>query len=175
MDLANTFDTSNALSGMFLWMIFGFLSAMLNCDIQRFMKNSMLWIHFFGITAFFFLFAILDSNNKTSIGVVWLKTIILYFIFLMMTKSKWYFIVPVIILLLIDQSIKRDLAMKKALERDTTTLENFQKKFTLALNIIVLVLVFIGTLHYMYLQYKEYGSNFSFIKFLFAVGTCKNV
>ncbi len=89
-----------------------------------------MWIHAFGLTAFFFLFTILDSNNKSIyLVLVWVKTILIYVLFVLMTKSKWYFIVPVIILLLVDQTIKKDLAFKKAKQTKEDKLETYEPKY----------------------------------------------
>jgi hypothetical protein len=96
MDFAGTFDTTNALSGMFLWIVFSFLASLINCDIQRMMRQNPLLIHMFGFTAFFFLFTLIDANNKTSLKTVWFKTFFVYLLFVMMTKAKWYFVLPVL-------------------------------------------------------------------------------
>lgn len=169
----NTFDTTNALSGMYLWLIFGYLSALLNCDLQRFLKSHTLITHMFGFVAFFFLFTLLDSNNKNSILVVWLKTLFIYALFVLMTKSKWYFVIPVLALLLIDQSIKKDIAFKRAAGQDVREAERWQKSITELITYAIITLIVIGTLHYMYLQRKEYKSNFSFYKFFLGWSKCK--
>jgi hypothetical protein len=169
-----TFDSTNAMSSMFLWLIFGYLAAMLNCDLQRMLYKHPLWIHLFGITAFFFLFTILDTNNKSPIWIVWLKTLFIYFLFVLMTKSKWYFVVPVLVMLLIDQSIKKDLAMREARGDDTTKYKDRQEKITKILNITIIVVIVVGTIHYMFLQKLEYKSKFSMWEFFFGLSRhCK--
>lgn len=173
MDLSGTFDTTNALSCMFLWLIFGYLASMVNCDIQRFLHHYPIVFHSFGFLAFFFLFTLLDSNNKSSIWIVWAKTIFVYLLFVLMTKSKWYFVLPVLALLLIDQSIKKQVAFLKASQKDTQKLEEFQNKATKAINILIIVLIIIGTLDYMRMQKIEYRDRFSFYKFFMITTECK--
>lgn len=175
VDFSGTFDTTNALSGMFLWLIFGYLAGLLNCDLQRFLQSHPVWIHVFGITAFFFLFTILDSNNKTSIGVVWVKTLFIYMLFVLMTKSKWYFVVPVLALLLIDQTIKKDIAIKQADGKDVEKQKETQQQITRLLNVVIITMILVGTVHYMYLQKLEYGKEFSFAKFFLGFGKCKGI
>ena len=34
------FDTSTALAGMYLWLLFGFFSSLLGCDLQRAVTNN---------------------------------------------------------------------------------------------------------------------------------------
>lgn len=173
MDLSGTFDSTNALSGMFLWLIFGYLTALLNCDLQRWLTKHPYFIHAFALVAFFFLFTLLDSNNKASIGVVWFKTVMIYILFVMMTKSKWYFVIPVLALLLIDQSLKKDLAFRRSGGLDDDAAERRQKAITAFVNVAVIVLIFAGMAHYAYLQKLEYKSKFSWKKFFFAVSKCK--
>lgn len=174
MIFEGTFDTTGALSGMYLWLIFGYLAALLNCDLQRFLKQNPLCIHAFGIIAFFFLFTILDSKNKTSLGLVWLKTFFIYLLFLLMTKSKWYFVVPVLALLLIDQSFKKDVAIKEANGKDVTQDKVIQQNVTNVLTVLIILLVIVGTSHYMYIQKAEYGKDFSVANFFLKFGNCKD-
>lgn len=173
IDLSGTFDTTNALSSMFLWMIFGWMSVMLNCDLQRFMQNNVIIMHFFGIIAFIFLFTLLDSNNKTSLRLIIVKSIFIYFLFVLMTKTKWYFILPVLTLLLFDQLVKKDIAFNKSAGNDTTKQEEIQKVLSRVINVIIIVLIVIGNLHYMYLQYSEYGNDFNIFTFFFGIPKCK--
>lgn len=176
MDLSGTFDSTNALSGMFLWVIFGFLMAIVNCDLQRFIKQHPAFFHIVGITAFFFLFTLLDTKNTSSLQVVWIKTVFVYFLFVLMTKSKWYFVIPVLILLLADQMVKKNVSFLE--NRPNEPEENIerareqQQKITWALNIVIIVLIFVGAAHYMMLQRIEYKDKFSLWKF-FGVTQCK--
>lgn len=173
---SGSFDTTNALSGMFLWLIFSYLSTLLNCDLQRMLRHNPLWIHFFGVVAFFFLFTLLDSNNKTDIWIVWAKTVLLYVLFVLMTKSKWYFVLPVIVLLLMDQTIKKSIALREAREeRPLDDMRAFQRTVTTVVNVLIVGLVLVGFAQYAYLQKLEYQERFSVYKLLFAVNhACKD-
>lgn len=173
MDLSGTFDTTNALSAMFLWLIFGFMSAMVNCDIQRFMFNHEYLFHAFGFLAFFFLFTLLDSNNKSGIAIIWVKSIFVYTLFVLMTKSKWYFVVPVLVLLLLDQSVKKELAFRKASGKDVKRLEELQKTASQVINVAIIVLILMGTVHYAQLQAIEYKDKFDIRKFFLGTTKCK--
>lgn len=170
MDLSGTFDTTNALVGMFLWLIFGFLSVMLNCDLQRFIRTNPIFFHLIGLLAFFFLFTVLDTNNTTSIGLIWLKTIIVYMLFVCLIKSKWYFVIPVLLLLLIDQTLKKDAAFKQ--NKDPSKDVSMNTKISQYINIMVIILIIIGTIHYMILQKIEYKDKFSLFKFFFIINNC---
>lgn len=175
IDFSDTFDTTNVLAGMFLWIIFNYLSVLLNCDLQKLLASHPVWIHLFGLTAFFFLFTLLDSNNKSTIGIIWLKTIFVYLLFILMIKSKWYFVIPVLILLLLDQTLKKHVALQEAKEKDTASLKPLketQNLVTRILNAFIVVIILIGSMHYLYLQYKQHGKAFNLYTFFFGVKHC---
>lgn len=176
VDLRNSFDQSAVLSGVFLWLLFSFLSTLVNCDLQRMMRSNMLVLHFVSIISFFFLFSIIDSSNNSNLLTTWINTFIVYALFLLATKSKWYFVIPVLLLLLTDQSLKKHAAFEA--EHGTSWTAAKAATFKLVsqvLNAVTIVLIIIGAVHYMTLQYAEYGpENFSFTKFIFGTGLpCK--
>ena len=166
-----TFDTKFALTSLYLWLLFGFLSTMVSCDIQSWMRDSTIFRHFIGIISFFLLFTVTDTNNKTHVAVLWAKTICIYIIFLLMMKSKWYFSLPILLILVLDQSIKTHCEYLEK-RNDTTSAQEWEI-FRNKLNIAILVLVGIGFIHYGVRQYVEYKSIFSFTKLLFSYN-CKN-
>ena len=155
---------------MFLWIIFSFLSALLNCDLQRFLRLNPLILHLFGLIAFFFLFTLLDYKSTASIYVTWFKTFFIYILFILMTKSKWYFVIPVLSLLLIDQCIKK----QTAYDKDQGN-EDIRKLISKIINISSITLIIIGTIHYMYLQKVEYQKEFSLFKFFLVLLNVKNM
>jgi hypothetical protein len=162
---------------MYLWLLFGFLSILINCDIQRLIKNNPIITHLVGLIAFFFLFTLIDANNKSDLVSTWIKTIYIYILFMLMIKSKWYFITPVLILLLIDQSIKKHLKYISGNSANKLNIQKQEKLFveiSKYINMSIIIIIILGAIHYVYLQKIEYKSNFSFYKFLFSYGTCKN-
>lgn len=173
MDFSGTFDTTNALSGIFLWITFGYMAALLNCDLQRFLKHNPLAIHVVGLVAFFFLFTLLDTNNKGDISTIVIKTVFVYVLFMMMTKSKWYFVVPVICMLLLDQTIKKRVVIQEVAGKNVEKEREVQQRITRWLNVAIVSLIIVGTLHYMFLQYIEYRHAFSLYRFFLGVTKCK--
>jgi hypothetical protein len=174
--MSDTFDTTFALSAMFLWIIFSYLANMLNCDLQRLLKSSLLVVHISGILAFFFLFTLLDPNNKSSIGAIWLKTLFVYILFVAMTKSKVFFVVPVLILLLIDQSLKKEVAIREAKGLPDEVFKGRQEYISKIINITIIVIIAIGSLHYLYLQSIQHRNKFSFKQFFFGIADkCQKV
>jgi len=166
-------DIRTAIAGLYLWLLFGFLSSIVSCDIKHLMTHNIFFRHIVGIIAFFLLFTVIDTDTEADILSIWMKTIYIYFIFLLMTKSKWYFSIPVLFLLVVDQSFKFQMKFEEKRKNNGPTMalyENIRDK----LNICIIALIVIGFMHYAIRQYNEYGSKFSLIK-LILHHTCRNV
>jgi hypothetical protein len=162
------FDTTSALAGMFLWLIFGYLTVMVNCDLQRAIMKNPIVIHVCGLTAFIFLFTLLDGDNDSSVYKLLLQSFAVYALFVMMTKSKWYFVSLVLLLLLADQLLKKHVDFKRAAaSSDASEVEALvvlQARVTTVVLCSIVLIVFVGTAHYAYLQRIQYGKNFSWYK-----------
>lgn len=174
IDWTNSFDSTNALMGMYLWLLFGFLSATLNCDLQRILKNNPFALHVFGVVAFFFLFAIVEKKGSASLGTLWIKTLFLYTLFVLATKSKAIFVLPVILLLLVDQSLKAHLEYEKRAQPTKAAELTVQvNQWSTLINRLIIIIVLMGVVHYAILQKSEYKEAFSWITFFFGVKQCK--
>jgi hypothetical protein len=160
------FDVRTAIAGLYLWLIFGYLSTMVSCDVQRMMKTNHLFRHIVGCVSFFLLFTVIDKDNDANIGSVWMKTFMTYFVFLLMTKSKWYFSLPVLTLIVIDQSLKYQIEFVKNKSPKDDSIANYEDVRDIIYKTIG-VLIGTGFLHYAGRQYLEFGSDFSFRKLLF--------
>jgi len=161
---AKNFDMKYALSALYLWLLFGYLSSMTGCDLQRWMMNNQFFRHLVGIIAFFLLFTVLDTENHINIGSIVLKTFVVYFVFILMTKSKWYFSIPTLLLLVVDQGLKYQatyLEKEKKSHKNIDRIRNYIDK-------LFIVLVVVGFIFYGIRQYETYGNNFSFTQLLFS-------
>ena len=172
-------DIRTAIAGLYLWLLFGFLSSIVSCDVKRLMTHNVFVRHIVGIISFFLLFTVIESNNQLDVFSIWAKTVYIYFIFLLMTKSKWYFSIPVLLLLVVDQSLKFQIKFeesrkenKENKENDPTILryENIRNN----LYVCIIALIVAGFVHYTFRQYNEYGSKFSLVKLLL-YHSCRNI
>ena len=179
-------EIRTAVAGLYLWLLFGFLSSIVSCDINRLMTHNVFFRHVVGIISFFLLFTVLEPDNEMDIFSIWTKTIYIYFIFLLMTKSKWYFSIPVLLLLLVDQSLKFQINFEKQKEvkemgetgetgETGEKVENGENGSTIVryenirnkLNVSIIALIVVGFLHYTFRQYNEFGPKFSLVKLVF--------
>lgn len=166
--LNKTFDVKFALSALYLWLLFGFLSSMVSCDLQRWMMSNWLFRHVIGIISFLLLFTIIDTSNQVSINILIAKTLIVYFIFILMTKSKWYYALPVLILLTIDQLCKAQVDYyNKDKEKYKNKIENFIKIREI-LSVLIVLFIIIGFVSYTIRQKNEYKEKFSINRLLFS-------
>jgi hypothetical protein len=166
------FDIRTAIAGLYLWLLFGYLSNILSCDIKQYITKNVYFRHFIGLVSFFLLFTVVDKDNDLDVINIWLKTCYTYFIFLLMTKSKWYFSIPTLILLLIDQSFKFQIDFDKTKDPKNPNIIRYEKIREIIYLIIIIIIV-VGFIHYAIRQYNEFGSDFSIIKLLL-YSTCKN-
>lgn len=173
------FDTTDALSLILLWIVFSYLTVLLNCDLQRLLTKSPLFLHTMAFVAFFFLITNMDPNNSADIHMVAGKTLFVYVIFVLVTKSKWYFALPVILLLLVDQAIKgreRILANRTDQQQEPEGQTQLSKNvyYSNGLRAAIVVLVLMGTFNYVKIQKAEYKGRFSWFKFFFGLSNkCK--
>ena len=171
-----SFTATTALANMYLWLLFGFLTLQVNCDLQRLMQHSVWVRHLVSILAFFFLFTLIDTNNKSNLITTWIKTVVVYILFILTTKSKWFFAIPVLALLLIDQSLKKYVGDLSQQGKGHGEIANQDKintilRITKVINIIVFVIIIVGAVDYAIRQKREYKGQFSMVKFF--LGTTK--
>jgi len=165
----SSFDIKFALSALYLWLLFGFLSSMVNCDLQRLIQTNWLFRHVIGIVSFILLFTIIDSSNQIPIQYLLLKTFLVYSVFILMIKSKWYFSLPVLSLLVIDQIIKAQIDyLTKADAKSNTNTIDILSRVRFALTILIILLIIIGFVMYAIRQKMEFGDEFNFATLLFS-------
>jgi hypothetical protein len=169
----NVLDIKTSVSALYLWALFGFLSVMITCDFNRWIHSNIWFRHFVGIIAFFFLFVVVDNSSPLPLHLLWLKTILVYVIFLLMIKSKWYYSLPVFLLLIIDQSLKVHSDFLKSVNKDDPNIDSTEK-VRKTMSYIIYILIIMGFITYGVRQYFNYGKNFSWIKLLFH-SSCKNI
>jgi hypothetical protein len=123
------------------------------------------------IIVVFFLMTTIDPNNKSAnLFEIGLKTVFVYICFLLVTKSKWYFALPVIVVISIDQMIKRADAAKPVEDRITRN-----KIYHYGVRGVIVLLVTVGSIDYARLQKLEYKSQFTWFKFFFGLSNrCKD-
>lgn len=169
----SSFDASTALAGLYLWLIFGFFTSLLGCDLQRLIGKNVMVKHLMALFAFFFLFSVIDQSNKSDVATTWLKTVLVYFLFMLSIKSKTIASVTFVMILIIDQTIKLHMDHKKQTDA-TANLDKFRTARACLLALLIAVAM-IGFVLYFIRQYTDHYDDFSFVTFFFGSNQCNDL
>lgn len=172
--MAISFDYMSALGGFLLWILFGYSTSLLNCDLQRVMTTNIIAKHIFIFICLFFLISIFISPNQPPLNAFY-NTCLLYLFFILLTKSTIVFIMIIIVLITIDQSILLDINYK--LKQDPNANVTNHKKIRDILMICTILVAVIGFVFYYYKKRGDYGEDFSYISFILGSNgdvVCKN-
>jgi len=169
-----SFDSVSAIAGLYLWLLFGFFTSLLGCDLQRIMTQNIYVKHLMALTAFFFLMSVVDTDNQISLGMTWLKTFVVYILFMISIKSKILASGLFIALLLVDQSIKVHMAYLERTKAPQSDIAKYNKvRFGILISLIVVA--FVGFIAYFIKQYSDHAEDFSFLIFFFGSNKCEGV
>ena len=163
------------IASIYFWLLFGGISNTLSCDLKKSFENP-IFRQFTAIISIFLLFVIIDKNDAGAYE-IWKNTLILYVFYLLLTKSKWYFSIIIIILVLIDQTIfseNKYLSNKNNIKEDVNTIKAIKKynNYRIYIQYTIIFLIIFGAIHYFFRQKNKFGNNFNLFKFIFDV-SCK--
>ena len=167
------------IASIYFWLLFGGIGDTISCDLKKAFSNPF-FRHFTAIISIFLLFVIIDKNEEGAVQ-IWKNTFILYIFYVLLTKSKYYFSIPIIIFVLIDQTFSSEkLFLEKSFDKDNSE-KNISKINNIKnidvyrnyLQIIIIILVVSGFLHYFLRQKNKFKEKFSIYKFIFDIN-CKN-
>ena len=171
-----TFDTTTALAALFLWIMFNYLQRMLNCDVQRVLEESALARNVFGLIAFYFLFTVIDPNNNRHVGYIFLKTLVVYLLFVLAIKSRLFYIGTAIALLLVDQIIRNHIAyLDKSAREDKEAVMTYWTKIREYIIWAIIGVIIVGAIDYMFRKRKQYGKEFDLKTFLLGTNKCRGI
>ena len=173
-------------SGLFLFYVVimsKYFEDMISCDLQRYMERSIIPRHIIAFMTAFFTIILTeygnDEDNTTTLFDYLKTTFVIYFLFLFSTKAKAEFVFPMLFLLLGDQILKiyNSILEKKVKNAKSTESDLKQTIDTITyvrniLSYVILGIIGVGSLSYLIRQYTEFGSNFSFSKFLLGTFKC---
>lgn len=164
----------NSLVGVYLWLFFGYLSMYINCDLQRILRDNVYVLHLFGFFTFFFLFTKYHGAADQHPGLLFAQTAVVYVMWVLASKMKWYFIFVVLALLLLHQIVLLFVDHYMAGEERHAEKEELRRGLTTGLYYAIVGTIVLGVVDYMRLQRIEYRGEFSFWKFFVARGRCKH-
>lgn len=172
-DMGQSFDTVGSLAALYLWLMFGYLTVLLNCDLQRLIQEHQIVRHVLGIVAFYFLFTVIDPNNTAHVAMVLFKTVVVYTLFVLATKSKWQFALAILVLMVIDQMLKNHISYLEKNNKLSDETKETLKKVRKYILYVILAVIAVGIIDYYRIQKNEYKNNFDWSIFVLGTGKCK--
>jgi len=169
-----SFDVTASIGFMYLWMFFAFFTVLNNCELQKLAFTNIYVQHLFAFLAFFFLITIVDIQNNQSVQETWLKTVIVYLIFIVTTKMKLWGVLTLIVLLITDLTLRAHILYRQKQGDKPEQIYNYLQARRIIRYVIFLVVI-VAFIHYLIYQEKEYKDRFSLSKFLLGTGKCHRV
>ncbi len=166
-----TFDIIKSLFLLVLVVSGNYIGELLGCRMKNVLHNN---IYVKQITLFlliYFTLGLVGDDIKHPLDVL-KDTVILYLLYIILTKTHLYFTVIILFfvfcLYIIDEFEKYNEEKKINYDKD------FYKKMKNNIMKMVILLVIVAFLHYLYIKKKEYKNNFNIITFLLGNTTCRN-
>jgi len=136
----------------------GKVGELINCSVRNLVERH-LWLRHVVFIMSIFLIRSLSIFEKqypeSSLTRIWIFTFSVYALFILATKSKWFFAMPAIIILFVAENIK---VFDKKDKYQTLA----SALFYFAVGIVV-----VGFIHYMILQKRKRGKMFNLYNFWF--------
>jgi len=161
------------------------ISALMPCKIQNILKNNIFVKHFLCLlTMIFFVVITTEPLKDKNLLEIFSKSLVLYFIFLLLIKNDYRVFILVIFLLGILYLItikKYELLDILKKENDPNQKKNIEKQINTIIYIdniffiIILIFIIIGFLIYAQEKRKEYNDKFNYITFLLGKVKCKSL
>lgn len=171
-----SFDTTSAIAGLYLWLLFGFFTSLLGCDLQRIMTKNIFVKHLMALVTFFFLMSVVDTDNNISVAMTWLKTVVVYILFMISIKSKIISSAIFLGLLLADQTLKVEISYLQNNNPSANAKKiALYKAIRYYLLFALIIVAVIGFLFYFLKQYSDHYDEFSFIVFFFGNNHCNDL
>ena len=164
------------LASIYFWLLFGGIGDTISCDLKKLFSNPY-FRHFTAIISIFLLFVIIDKNKEGAFE-IWKNTLILYLLYILFTKSKFYFSIPIIILVLIDQTLNSEnLYLMEKFEKENSEKNEYKiidkyNNYRNYIHYIILFLIVAGFIHYYFRQKNKFKDKFSLFRFIFDIN-CK--
>lgn len=151
------------------------------CSVIDIIENNIYMKHFIGfLTMIFFVVLVVPIPDK-KLNNILSKSVLMYAIFILITKTESQFFIPIIVLLGITYLlILKKVEYREEIERNANIqvkTETLTKIDTIVLInnsilIVIAILIIIGFVLYLGRKKYEYGSDFSYITFMFGKNVC---
>lgn len=186
-------EFKDALLIFYIILMARFFENFFSCDLQRLFLYNVYAKHIIAFISAFFLITLVDqdASKAKNISELFLTTFKIYALYIMSTKAKAYFVLPMIIVLFIDQVLKIQIDImerahdeKEAMEDLATKIDaktkkqeriDILKRIRAYLTYVIVTLIVVGMLHYYVRARLEFKDQFSHSAFFFGTRKCANI
>ena len=157
-----------------------FLAEVFPCRIQHLLRNNMLVKHLFGLFTMIFFVVLSSGVTEKDILKIVESSLLLYILFILISKSQTYTFYLILILLGVayiinimkdreKENIKGDEKKDKLMNEKINNYDNIMYM----LYILIIITTIIGVILYMGEKKIEYKNNFNYITFFLGKPSCK--
>lgn len=136
----------------------GKVGELINCSVRSMIERHLWLRHVVFIISIFLIRSLVIFEKQypdSSLSRIWVFTFSVYALFILATKSKWYFVVAALALLFLSENLK--------IYDDANEYSSLNSAmFYTAIGLIV-----VGFVHYLWLQKRQRGKSFSLYAFWF--------
>jgi len=167
-----------ALLLLYVVMVAGYLESLFSCDLQRLFTESILAKHILAIISVFFLITLTNEKEIQSLPEMFRTTGLIYGLYILSTKAKAHFVIPMLITLFLDQVLRVQIGIIDKRETEKQAREgDLAMRATLikirgAMTWIIVALIVGGVLHYYIRARLEFGAAFDTTTFLLGTKQC---
>jgi hypothetical protein len=194
IDIKNTLIDTKIFS-IFIFILIvsaNFLAEIFPCRLQNLLRNNMLVKHVFGLFTMIFFVVLSSGSNDKNIYVIIKRSLLLYIIFIFISKCHLYMFYFIMMFLgiayIIDIANQYNITKVENIKQNNKELSNeelsneeveYNKKINNNNNIIyilyvlIFISIFIGIILYMGEKKIEYKNNFNYITFFIGKPKCK--
>lgn len=164
--------TSTRSIGLFGLMYFiiaaNYVNDMFSCDLRRLLSNSLVAKHV--VLLLGALFWVTESNSNDKFGVLLIEAFVIYMLFVLSTKSKSYFLMPILGLAVVDQLLRLYIKSTPDLSDKTKRNLDITRMTVQGLCAVTIVGSFVG---YLIKQVRDKGTDFKFSTFMLGTIKCE--
>jgi len=171
-------ELKDSLLLLYIVMVAGYLESLFSCDLQRLFSESILAKHVLAIISVFFLITLTNEKEIKSLPEMFKTTGIIYGLYILSTKAKSVFVIPMLCTLFADQILRVqvdiiDRRETEKLARDgDAAMRATLIKIRAAMTWIIVALIVGGMLHYYIRARLEFGPAFSTATFFAGTKKC---
>lgn len=167
-------DSSKGLFLIFLVIICNFLADLMNCQVQKQLQQHSFYKW---LTTFILIFFTINFTSNPATNPFWigLQSVFIFFLFVLFMKQELTTFVVALLLLMIIFTLNQWISYYKLFDNKYEKRIKGLQYACLSLQIVLFIVLVIGTMIYYQKQLKAHPEDFSDQKFFFGAQKCQGI